>query len=77
MSQDLSHKDPHCTGLWDQNISSSEWMYWECGQCGAIADHSVEVSEAALREKQIGTTMQRLADAGEWLILDQAEDLGS
>lgn len=34
-------------------------------------------AEAALREKQIGNTMQRLADAREWLIVDQTEDLGS
>lgn len=72
----MEHKDADCTGLWSQR-TSGEWMYWECGGCGAIADHSVEVAEAALREKQIGTTMQRLADAGEWLIVDQTEDLGS
>ena len=63
--------------LWSQHISSSEWVYWECRQCGAIGNHSLEVVEAALQENQIGTKMQRLADAGRWLILDPEEDIGS
>jgi hypothetical protein len=50
-------------------------MYWRCEQCTAIADHSVEIAEAALREHQLGTTLQRLADAGDWLRADEEEDL--
>jgi hypothetical protein len=50
-------------------------MYWRCQQCNAIADHSVEIAEGALREHQLGTTLQRLADAGDWLRADEEEDL--
>ncbi|MDQ3523716.1 MAG: hypothetical protein M3451_01520 [Chloroflexota bacterium] len=70
----LQHTHPTCTGRWHQQ-SSSRWMYWRCEQCNAIADHSVEIAEAALREHQLGTTLQRLADAGDWLRANEEEDL--
>ncbi len=50
----LEHKHPHCTGLWDQQ-GSGAWVYWRREQCDAIADHSIEVGEAALQEKRPGT----------------------
>jgi predicted secreted protein len=71
----LTHHHPDCTGRWDQELIAGR-LYWRCERCGAIGYHSDGVAEAALRENQLGTTLQRLSDAGEWLRVDDDEDLG-
>lgn len=52
-------------------------MYRECDQCGAIANHSLELADTAPPERQLGNTTQRMADAGGRLTLDRVEDFGS
>jgi hypothetical protein len=70
----LEHKHPHCTGLWDQQ-GSGACMYWRAEQCDAIADHSIEVADAALQEKWPDTMLRQLANAGDWLRADEEENL--
>lgn len=69
----LAHSRHDCTGLWKQQ-NSGACMYWECEQCGAIADHSIEAAEAALRENHLGVTLRQLATAGDYLNLPESEE---
>lgn len=62
----LSHHGADCTGCWRPKRTDGA-LFWRCDKCLVIAYHDDATARAAIRENQLGTVLQQLANAGERL----------
>ena len=63
----LPHQTQECTGTWSRERHALR-SYWRCDTCHALAEATLWMDKAAVRENLLGHQLHQLAKEGKKLL---------